>query len=354
MNKVVLLLFLCLVCVHATGQDHDLSDGTAGMLEFVGVAVEDPDHNVWGCSPIYGEDGKVHIFAARWPDSINVVPGWKTHSEIAHYVAETPEGPFHFSDLVLSPTGKRSWDKMGIHNPCIKKVKDKYVLTFISNDGIEHMPGNQRIGMAVSNSLYGPWTKVGRDGMVLQPPANEDYWNYNPGNGVNNPAFLPHPVGGYFLYFKSAKNGVSTMGLAIAENLEGPYVQLPVPITKNDRIIEDGYAFFYKGKFYLMTTDNHGMIERGGGLLWSSDDGINFNEPVKAFSLIKEYLQEKKLPENYTFHYGGTRGKFERPQLLLNEDGLPEYLYAPSGTNIFGGDATVSYVLKINYSKTTR
>ncbi len=343
------ILIFCFLSIFSAGQTPNFNKGTADMLEFIGIAIEDPGYHVWGSSPIYGEDGKVHIFAARWPDSINVVPGWKTHSEIAHYVADQPEGPFKFSDLVLAPTGKRTWDKMGIHNPCIKKTKDNYVLTFISNDGIEHMPGNQRIGMAVSKSLYGPWKKVGRDGMILQPPANPDYWNYNPGNGVNNPAFLPHPQGGYFLYYKTEHKGVSTMGLAIAENLEGPYVQLPVPITNNESIIEDSYAFSCNDKFYLMTTDNHGMIERGGGLLWSSDDGINFGSPQKAFHLIKEYLSKKKLPANNKFHYGGTRGKFERPQLLLDKNGCPTHLYAPSGTNIYGGKSTVSYVLKINY-----
>ena len=37
----------------------------------------------------------------------------------------------------------------------------------------------------------------------------------------------------YFLYFKSEK---TRMGLAFVENPEAPYVQLPFPITANDRI----------------------------------------------------------------------------------------------------------------------
>ena len=343
--KCLILVFLSNMKIFA--QPVDLSKGTADLWEYIGVAVSDPGYHVWGSSPVHGDDGKVHIFAARWPDSINVVPGWKTHSEIAHYVADQPEGPFTFSDLVLAPTGKRTWDKMGIHNPNIKRVKDKYVLTFISNDGLEHMPGNQRIGMATSRSLYGPWEKVGRDGMILQPPSNLDYWNYNPGNGVNNPAFLPHPNGGYYLYFKSAYKGVSTMGLAIAENLEGPYVQMPFPITNNNSVIEDGYIFYYDNKFYLMTTDNHGMIENGGGLLWSSDDGINFGSPMQAFHQIKEYFPGKKLPENRTVHYGTRESKFERPQLLLDETGCPTYLYVPSGSNLSGGKRTECHVLKL-------
>ena len=33
-----------------------------------------------------------------------------------------------------------------------------------------------------------------------------------------------------------------------------------------------------------MTTDNHGILEKGGGLLWVSDDGLKFNtEPLSGF-----------------------------------------------------------------------
>jgi len=37
----------------------------------------------------------------------------------------------------------------------------------------------------------------------------------------------------------------------------------------------------------------------------------------------------------------------ERPKVLMI-DGVPSYLYGPSGWNIFGGARTVSHVLKIN------
>ena len=91
--------------------------------------------------------------------------------------------------------------------------------------------------MAVSESLYGPWKRVGLNGKILEPPTNPLYWNYKPSNGVNNPAFLQHPDGGYFLYFKSQGG---KMGLAIAEMPQGPYIQLPFPVTKNNQAVEDG------------------------------------------------------------------------------------------------------------------
>ena len=294
------------------------------------------------------------MFVARWPGS-TVEPGWRSHSEIAHYIGDSPEGPFRFSDVALIGTGEDTWDKYGVHNPVIVKIEgqegdsikadDYYALFYIGNDnpGRPHHPANQCIGMAVSKKINGPWERVGKDGKILAPPENPKYWNYKPTNGVNNPAFLQHPNGGFFLYFKSQGG---KMGLAIAENPTGPYVQLPFPVTKNKMTVEDGYAFMYNGKFCLLTTDNHGLIQQGGGLLWSSDDGIHFNEKEQGFKRVGAYTDIDMA--KVTTHYGPkdrTYVKFERPQILLT-DGKPKYLYVPSGRNIYGGGNTVSYVLK--------
>lgn len=243
----------------------------ADRWEFIGVAVEDPGYHVWGSSPIIGPDGKVHLFSARWPEKEKVDPGWRSHSEIAHYVADKPEGPFHFSDVALRGTGKETWDKIAVHNPAI----------------------------------------------------------------------LQHPDGGFYLYFKSQ---AGKMGLAIAENFEGPYVQMPYPVTYNEQSVEDGYAFMYEDQFCLLTTDNHGMIKKGGGILWRSDDGIRFTDAEAGFHRISDYLDADKLI-NKKKHYGGDIVKLERPQVLLI-DGKPAYLYATGGWNIYGGNGTVCYVLK--------
>ncbi len=315
----------------------------ADRWEFIGTAVEEPGYTIWGTSPIYGDDGKVHLFVARWPCELKVDPGWRTHSEIAHYVSDSPEGPFLFSDVALKAPEDGKKGGLAPANPAIHKVDSLYALFYIANDGIENHPSNQYICLAVSESLYGPWRKAGRDGVILEPSQNEHYWNYKASNGVNNPAFLQHPNGGYFLYFKSEK---ARMGLAVAENLEGPYVQLPFPVTANDRNIEDGYAFLYNGKFALLTTDNHGIIEAGGGILWTSEDGIRYNTYEKGFHRINQYanIDMKQVAVHYG-PQGRDYAKFERPQLLLKE-GKPSFMYVPSGTNIYGGDCTVSYVLK--------
>ena len=346
-RKLALAIFLIGNTNLAVGQSTERAQSKtfADQWDYVGVAIDEPGYTIWGTSPIIGDDGKVHLYVARWPCKLKVDPGWRSHSEIAHYVGDSPEGPFTFSEVALKGTGADTWDKYGMHNPTIRKVEGQYVLLYIANDNPKQPshPANQHIGMALASSPYGPWEKVGGDGKILSPPENGDYWNHKASNGVNNPALLQHPDGGFYLYFKSEK---ARMGLAIAEKLEGPYVQLPFPVTANDRNIEDGYAFMYKNKFALLTTDNHGMIEPGGGILWTSEDGIHFNTYEKGFHRINEYVDF--APSKVAIHYGpGERAysKFERPQVLLKE-GKPWYLYAPSGHNILGGDCTLSYVLK--------
>ncbi len=340
--SLLILLISFLLTTFSNAQEKDIF---ANHWQFVGVAISEPCYTIWGTSPIIGPDGKIHLFVARWPCELKVDPGWRSHSEIAHYVGDSPEGPFHFSDVTLTGSGKDTWDRFGAHNPVIHKVKDQYVLLYIGNNNPKQPPhpSNQCIGMAVSKSLYGPWEKVGTDGKILDPPDDSKYWNYKAGNGVNNPAFLQHPNGGFFLYFKSQGG---KMGLAIAEKLEGPYVQLPFPVTQNNMAVEDGYVFYYKNRFCLLTTDNHGLIQKGGGILWSSDDGIHFKIKEQGFKRVGEYTEVDM--SKVTTHYGPKDRayvKFERPQLLIIDD-KPKYLYVPSGRNIYGGDCTISYVLK--------
>lgn len=337
----------------ATGQtiENKSDDVFADHWEFLGKAVEEPGYTIWGTSPIYGDDGKVHLFVARWPCELNVDPGWRTHSEIAHYTGDSPDGPFSLVEILGKGKGEEYWNAAGFHNPCIKKIDGKYVLVYIANNGAPIHGPNQRIGMLLSDNLNGPWKEIPNGNEpLLSPPNNNTLWCYDSGCGVNNPSLLKHPDGRYFLYFKAMTGprptGRVKMGLAIANKIEGPYIIQPNSITANDRVIEDGYAFMYNGKFALLTTDNHGIIEEGGGILWTSEDGIHFNDYEKGFHRINRYTDIDM--KQVAVHYGPQNSeyaKFERPQILL-KNGKPQYLYAPSGINIFGDDCTISYVLK--------
>jgi len=320
----------------------------ADQWELVGEAVNEPGYDVWGSSPIKDDQGRIHLFSARWPGNIPFDKAWRRNSEIAHYIGDRPEGPFRFVGVMGKGAGQ-GWNAVGYHNPNIRKVGDTYALVFISNDGGPRHGPNQRIGMMTAPSLNGPWKLVpDASKPLLSPPDDANIWCQGSRCGVNNPSFLPHPNGKFYLYFKAASNrrkGVS-MGVAIADKLEGPYVIRRDPITANDRTIEDGYAFVWRNHICLMTTDNHGMLERGGGLIWVSKNGINFQEkPLPGYHHLGRFYLKDNRPKNIKHHYTSYT-KLERPQLLLDENGEPAYLYCPSGSALDGSDGTNAYVLR--------
>ena len=247
MNKQILIIFIiaCVLAQNSYGQHNKKTakfSFIAKNLEWKGVAIQDDNYTIWGCAPIQDEKGKTHLFVARWPEK-NVDPAWRKSCEIAHYVSDHPEGPFKFSDVAIKGTGKDTWDKYAPHNPEIKKVGKQYVLLYIGNTDYHQPPhpGNQSIGMAVADSPYGPWKKVGTDGKILDA-EDSSKWCYKSSNGVVNPAFIAIN-GKYYLYFKArGKNGLR-YGLATSTKLEGPYIISNDPVTDNNATLEDATAF---------------------------------------------------------------------------------------------------------------
>jgi hypothetical protein len=213
----------------------------ARSLEYAGVAVQEPGYHVWGSSPLIDTHGKVHLFVSRWPIIRPFDHGWRHDSEIAHYIGEGPEGPFEFSDVALRGTGEDTWDRYAPCNSLIQEVDGQFVLLYVANPvGVSRGMGahsrTQRIGMATSTSLDGPWERVGQDGLILSPSDDPKHWTHRV--QVVNPAFLKHPSGKYLLYFKSRG---ARMGVAIAEKLEGPYVHQPRPLSDNEQRVS-GFA----------------------------------------------------------------------------------------------------------------
>ena len=319
--------------------------------KFIGEAINEPGYDIWGSSPIRDDQGNVHLFCSRWLSKIPFKTAWRYNSEIAHYVSKNPEGPFKFVEVIGKGKGNGKWNSAGFHNPNIKKIDDKYVIVFIANDGAKKHGPSQRIGMLLSDNINGPWIEIPNDKTpLLSPPNDSTIWCFNSGIGVNNPSILKLPNGKYYLYFKAMSGprpkGKVSMGLAISDKLEGPYIIQPDPITSNNARVEDGYAFLWKNRICLLTTDNHGILEKGGGLIWVSEDGLKFSSvPLSGFHNAQDFYFEGKVPDSANARYG-TNVKFERPQLLMDANNEPDYLYCPSGVALDGSDGTNSYVLK--------
>ena len=351
---VVMALCLCCLagCVAADKAELNkepegvavLKEGWGDRLQYEGVVIEDDEYHIWGSSPIWGEDGKVHIYAARMPVSEGF-KYWYATSEIAHYVADKPEGPFEFVEVTLKPGESEpgSWDTGAQHNPTITKIDDLFVLTYHSNQSTKksRASNTHKIGMMTSKSVNGPWKKLG---MILEPPTDEAIWCYSV-KGIDNPALIKHLNGKYYLYYRAKFKGLkgkgdNTYGVAIADKLEGPYIHHPDRVINNPRYVEDPYVFEHNKVFYMLVTDNH----KGKGLLLTSKDGLHFEftEAEPAFGLMEKYISRDILYSAPNYRVC----KFERPQLLL-KDGVPTHMYAPGGANINGGKGTCCYLLKI-------
>lgn len=324
----------------------------ASLLTWTGTKIEDENYSIWGGSPILGDDGKVHVFVARWPE-LNVDPAWRKSSEVAHYVADTSEGEYVFSDVAVKGSGiEGAWDRYAPHNPEIKKIGDYYAIVYIANDDYHQPPhpANQRIGLVYSKSLYGPWKKAGKDGMIIEVSENPSHWTYGSGLGVDNPC-MNEIDGKIVIYFKNRKTEdgkiFSKYGYATADSIEGPYTMSDEPITNNKSYLEDATTFTWNNKYYLLTTDNHGTVTgtEGGGILWSSTDWKKFNlkNTELAFDTIPTYYTAYD-PSKANKIYG-QKPKFERPKILMI-DGQPSYLFASSGWNVVGGNRSVCYILK--------
>lgn len=300
-------------------------------LSPVGRILELEGWHVWCCSPIYGEDGKVHVFFSRWPYETKH-EGWLTHCEIAHAVADEPKGPYKVTGSVLKGRGGNYWDAATIHNPTIHKKDGKYYLFYLGNS--DGTPDTQRIGLAVAESLYGPWKRVG-DGPILDVSENKMAWD---SYITTNPAFLEYSGGRCLLYYKAwdrYNDNLRKMGVAVSDNIEGPYTKYEgnpiIDYSEAGSQVEDAYIFMENGKFHMIMRD-FGVFSNRSGLYCVSDDGFHWSQPMVGYHSSDEY-------------FGGQIQRFERPQILMN-DGKPEYLFLA----LAGGRAGTSSgaVLKIN------
>lgn len=318
-------------------------------LTGVGRILEDPNYNVWGCSPIYGPDGRVHVFYSRWKNEADH-QGWLTVSEIAHAVADDPAGPYETVDVAVIGRGGEWWDAMTCHNPTIHKIGEKYVLFYMgTSDGTAY---TKRLGMATSDSLDGPWERS--DEPIIMPDPDPNAWN---SMCTTNPAFLQHPNGELWMYYKSWciadrkkdeetgdwRNTNRQYGLAIAKDLNSPWVkQGEGPMIDLRKVVpgaqsEDAYIWMDGNKFKMIMRDM-GYWNHQYGLYFESDNGVDWSTPEISFWNSHRYFDEEANGLD-------REGRFERPQLLMR-DGKPEYMFVAFRGGKY--DTSSAAVLKLN------
>lgn len=297
-------------------------------LKPVGRILETEGYYVWCCAPIYDEEGKVHVFYSRWPSKYGM-GGWIHKCEIAHAVADKPEGPYTYIDTPLAPR-PGFFDATTCHNPHIQHINGTYYLFYMGNsDGSVY---TKRIGLAKSKSLYGPWERS--ETPILEAGEKDEWDDCN----TTNPAFIIHPSDNKaWLYYKSwneaayrsekgAIRANRKYGLAIADSINGKYVRyennpiVDLSVHGGNKQVEDAFIYIENGKYKMLMRDM-GYFDHSVGLIFESEDGIHWSEPKIAWFGAEAYLSEPPAPKHLKRY-----GRFERPQLLM-KDGKPRYMF---------------------------
>jgi len=315
-------------------------------LKPVGRILETSGYYVWCCAPIYGKDGKVHVFYSRWPEKYGM-GGWIHKSEIAHAVADKPEGPYRYIETVLAPRSG-FFDATTCHNPHIEYKNGTYYLFYMGNsDGTIN---TKRIGLAISKSLYGPWKRT--DKPILEPGVKGSWDDCC----TTNPAYVETPGGKSYLYYKSwnkeeydsAKGEIRAnrkYGLAVADKIDGKYQRyagnpvIDFSVFGGNKQVEDAFIYLENGTFKMLMRDM-GYYDNTVGLYFESKDGIHWSSPKIAWLGADAYIKEPQAPA-----YLKRFGRFERPQLLL-KDGKPEYMFNATQGGYY--DTSSGFVFKIS------
>ncbi|MFV0269038.1 MAG: glycoside hydrolase family protein, partial [Draconibacterium sp.] len=260
------------------------------------------DYYNWCSSMVKGDDGKYHLFYSRWPKKYTFL-SWLTHSEVAHAVSDSPTGPWKYKETVLQSRGKGHWDAITVHNPKIKKFGDKYYLYYVSTNMGDHnyseaelietarvgynhpnwknyLRPNQRTGVAVANSINGPWTRM--DQPLIEPSGPITTLTVNP-------AITRGKNGKFYLIVKGDKPNetrfIRNQAIAVSDSPTRPFAMQDTSVI--DYVDTEDLSMWYDARrdFFFGVFHAHSFI----GMV-SSTDGTNW------MNATEYVLTPKNLP----------------------------------------------------------
>ncbi len=320
---------------------------SAGMYPVSHASVFDMEKegfHVWCGTMTRGDDGKYYLYFSFWPKKFGH-DAWVTHSQVGYAVSDRPAGPFRYAGIALSGSGGNGWDRDVIHNPSVIKFKGKYYLYYMGNYGNgtfwDHR-NHQRIGVAWAERPEGPWHRSEKPLIDVTPGAFD-------GLCTNNPTVSWDREDHFVMVYKAVspdgpmpKGGAVTCGMAEADNPLGPFKRHPEPVMQNinakpaanaaaradeatpeaDWSVEDPYIWYQDGCFRALAKDFHGNFTKAGPntmALLHSQDGIHWEEDAEhplAFRREIRWTDGTVTPLD----------RMERPQLWLDENGIPRVL----------------------------
>lgn len=271
---------------------------------------EEPGYATWG-GHIVKENDTYYLIYSRWKTQGG---DWLTSSEIAIASADRLEGPYKHIQILLQGAGNGHWNELMAHNPKMKKFGDRWYLYFISSQigkTRQHTRDSQRIGVASSKSILGPFTTSVEP--IVKPHAPIF-------NITVNPGVTQRPDRTYLMILKGdikPKTSEQPMpqriqGLATSPTPTGPFTILSKPAI-SDIDTEDASIWYDSTRRrYYAVFHAHKYI----GLLTSAD-GINWKKAADAQITGKTFASVN----DQTI----TVGSIERPYVYL-ENGEPKAL----------------------------
>lgn len=308
-------------------------------------ALQFKNHYLWDSSVIE-VDGKYHMFTARWDKKYGFGWSWLLYGEIVHSVADRPEGPYRFQNVVLPRRGRQYFDGMNTHNTCIKQYNGKFYLYYmgctygndipmspedISEFSVHETWNRKRIGIAVADDINGEFVR--RDTPLLEP-RDCSHWDCTI---TTNPSVAILPDGTTYMIYKSRRSAEHPLqlGIAVADCPDGEFRRLTEdPILQFEGTnynVEDPYLWYdeKRKKFCIIAKDDcrNGATsitgQWGNGFYAESDDCIHFEIAPNPMVYSREVHWEDGTVT--------TQINFERPSLLFDENGTPTYLFCASG-----------------------
>lgn len=233
-------------------------------------AFADEGYSCWDPQITKGDDGRYYLVYSRWPKQGG---DWLTNSQICLAVSGQPEGPYQHLKVLLKGRGPGHWDELTAHNPKIRKFGSKFYLYYISSrpgPTRGHIRDSQRSGVAISDSLTGPY--VALDKPIVEPVAPVHNLTVNPTvEQMTNGRFLMMVKGDL-----NPKTPVEPMrqrvqGLAFASSPSGPFqIQPELAIREMDTEDADLWWDAARKQYFALfhAADYIGLIASADGLHW--------------------------------------------------------------------------------------
>lgn len=313
MNKLLILVLVFASCATQTQESTDNLNLASKLQEVSEINIlRDKNYHNWGSSIVKAEDGKYHMFYAQMSKELGFST-WLTDGIVSHAVSDHPAGPYVFKEVVLKGRGKGYWDAHTAHNPRIKYFEGKYYLYYMSTNvgdkeltveefaqarksGISNkyralVRENQRIGVAVSNSINGPWERFDVPIVLPSGPIAQI---------TCNPALTERPEGGYIMILRGDKpnvkyaNGSSptqselirSQAIALSERPVGPWEIQPKAAVGNLNSEDPAIWYDQKRKRYYGIYHAFGYM----GMI-TSTDGINW-EKAKHYKVLDKAIKK--------------------------------------------------------------